>query len=120
MSYEFNKLSEVNSLAELNDNTNFIVEDSGDIKRINKKLVKTGGDAEEKKVIFYFGYNNSSSGGSDNISEGSSGAINGLNSNVYTLTKKFFISKSLPIIESVEEIKEFLFGNGKLYDYLGN
>ncbi len=106
---EFQKLSEVNILEKLSTETNILVEDSGDVKKIRSSLFRhetsSNGSGRVNGMIFKYPAPTDSSG-----SSGSS------DSRDY----KFVLAKSLPVFDSEDQLLSFLNGNCKAYDFYGD
>lgn len=101
---EFKKLSEVETIDNLTAETNVLVEDAGDVRKLSASVFKhkaTSGDT--KGIIFVY-----------DLSSGSSSSSSG------EITYKFVLAKSIPVYESEEAALNFLNGKVKAYDYYGD
>lgn len=106
---EFKKLSEVEVMNNLTTETNVLVEDAGDVRKLSASIFKhkvTNDDTKGVILIYELSESSSSSGSSSS----SSGDI----------TYKFVLAKSVPIYESEEAALNFFNGKVKAYDYYGD
>lgn len=111
---EFQKLSEVDILEKLSTETNVLVEDAGDIKKIRSSLFKheTSGNGNGSGRIdgMIFRYSTPIDSSDSSSSYGSS----------HSIDYKYVLAKSLPVFDSEVQLLSFLNGNGKAYDFYGN
>ena len=112
---EFQKLSEVDIIEKLSTETNVLVEDAGDVKKIRSSLFKheTSGNGNGSGRIDGMIFRYSAPINSSDSSSSSYGSS-------HSIDYKYVLSKSLPVFDSEVQLLSFLNGNGKAYDFYGN